>query len=312
MRWVLGALAALALGGCGGTAAVGGSDRPPSAAAPAPPLQAANGPLQAARRPLDVDLAPSRDPVKLRFGRPPRSGLLFDLDTGEVLWRRDPLRVRPIASVTKMMTTLVAVDRLGPEARVRISPRVQEVGGSRVGMFRTGSRVGVGTLLHGALLTSGNDAAVALAEGAAGSLPAFRDAMNDRARGMGLACTSFRTAHGLSAGDRSCAADLAALARALLDEPRLARIVRRRTAALPFATKGGRLYLTNTNPLLRARVPGVLGIKTGYTRKAGRNLVAAVERGGRRLGVVLLGSPDPGRQARMLVVRAARLARTPG
>jgi D-alanyl-D-alanine carboxypeptidase len=97
------------------------------------------------------------------------------------------------------------------------------------------------------------------------------------------------------------------MARAVLDEPRLARIVRRREAVLPFPIKGGRLYLYNNNPLLRLRYPGTLGIKTGFTDAAGRCLVAAVKRGGRRLGVVLLHSVDPGRQARQLLDRGFRV-----
>ena len=87
----------------------------------------------------------------------------------------------------------------------------------------------------------------------------------------------------------------------MLDEPRLARIVARRQAVLPFPIKGGKLYLYNHNPLLRARYPGTLGIKTGFTDAAGRCLVAAVQRNGHRLGVVLLHSPDPGGQADKLL-----------
>jgi serine-type D-Ala-D-Ala carboxypeptidase (penicillin-binding protein 5/6) len=284
---------------------------PPQAQAPAvgAPLQAANGPIEAQRRPLAVRLD-RPDTVRVPWGRPPKAGLLFDLDTGEVLWRRDPLRVRPIASVTKVMTALLAAEALPPSARVRFSRAAREVRGSRVGMFRVGQRVPAQTLLWGALLTSGNDAATALAQGAAGSIPAFVARMNARARRDGLLCTTFRTPHGLSSGDRSCAADLAALARALLDEPRLARIVRRRAVALPFPIRGGRLHLSSTNPLLRANVPGVLGIKTGYTRRAGLCLVAAVRHRGRRLGIVLLGSVDPGRQARVLLNRAGVPVRT--
>jgi D-alanyl-D-alanine carboxypeptidase len=87
----------------------------------------------------------------------------------------------------------------------------------------------------------------------------------------------------------------------VLRTPRLARIVARRSAVLPFPVKGGKLYLYNTNPLLQTRYRGTTGVKTGYTVAAGRCLVATVRRRGRRLGVVLLHSPDPGRQARRLL-----------
>jgi len=93
------------------------------------------------------------------------------------------------------------------------------------------------------------------------------------------------------------------MARAVLDRPRLARIVARRRAVLPFPIKGGRIYLFNNNPLLRNGYPGTIGIKTGYTDAAGRCLVAAARRSGRRLGVVLLHSLDPGRQATQLLNR---------
>ena len=125
---------------------------------------------------------------------------------------------------------------------------------------------------------------------------------------MGLTCTRFTSPSGIvNRGNHACAADLAVLGRAVLDRPRLARIVARRRAVLPFAIKGGRIHLANHNPLLRSGYPGTLGIKTGYTRAAGRCIVAAARRGGRRLGVVLLHSPDPGRQARKLLGRGFAL-----
>jgi D-alanyl-D-alanine carboxypeptidase len=103
--------------------------------------------------------------------------------------------------------------------------------------------------------------------------------------------------------NHSCAPDLAALARAVMREPRLARVVRRRSAVLPFPVKGGRLYLYNSNPLLRAGFRGATGVKTGYTRAAGRCFVATARRGRIRLGLVLLGSPDTGGQAAKLLER---------
>jgi D-alanyl-D-alanine carboxypeptidase len=132
--------------------------------------------------------------------------------------------------------------------------------------------------------------------------------MNERAGDLGLACTRFSSPDGFEdAGNHSCAIDLAEMARAVLDRPRLARIVKRRRAVLPFPIKGGRLYLFNNNPLLRTGYPGTIGVKTGYTDAAGRCLVAAARRNGRRLGVVLLHSPDPGKQATQLLNRGFAL-----
>lgn len=301
------ALAGLAACGTGAPTRDPASLRPPRM-----PLQAINGPVQAplATRPLTVRLE-RRDRLRVAFKRPPRSGLLFDLDTGEVLWRRLPRRILPIASLTKMMTALVATDELRPSDRARITRFVLDYSGSGVGVLPRGKRVNVETLLYGLLLPSGNDAARALAQRTSGTLRGFVARMNDRATRMNLTCTRFAAPDGLKdKGNHSCAADLAAMARAVLDVPRLAKIVRTRQAARPMAIKGGRVYLYNNNPLLRTGYPGTLGIKTGFTNRAGRCLVAAARRGGRRLGVVLLNSPDPGRQAVQLLDRGFRLRAT--
>jgi serine-type D-Ala-D-Ala carboxypeptidase (penicillin-binding protein 5/6) len=290
----------------------GDPDPPQGAAEPAPGplLDSGTAPLAGggtAPSPLAVALDDPRDAITLRFKRPPRSGLLFDLDSGRVLWRQRPERVLPIASLTKMMTALVAVDRLPERSRVLITKEALAYTGSGVGLFKKGRRIPTDTMLHGLMLPSGNDAAIAIAQQAAGSVRAFIGLMNARARAMGLACTRFSTVSGIrDAGNHSCAPDLAALARAVLRQPRLARIVRRRSAVLPFPVKGGKLYLYNNNPLIRAGYRGTTGVKTGYTEASGRCLVASVRRRGRRLGVVLLGSPDPGRQAMRLFDRALK------
>jgi D-alanyl-D-alanine carboxypeptidase len=268
------------------------------------PGQTALGPL-----PLSVDLADTSDAVKLRFGKMPRAGLLVNLDTGEVLWRHRPERALPIASLTKMMTALVAVDELRARDKARITKAVLAYSGSGVGVLPKGKRVRVETLLHGLMLPSGNDAARALAFRATGSLTGYVRLMNQKAGAMGLRCTRFASIEGLSDRNRSCPADLAVLARKVLDTPRLARIVRRRRAVLPFPIKGGRIHLYNNNPLLRQGYPGVLGVKTGYTDAAGRCLVAAARRNGVRLAAIVLDSPDPGGQARKLLDRGFRASR---
>ena len=260
--------------------------------------------------PLAVRLEQGGDPVRARFKRMPRSGLLFDVDTGRVLWRHQPTRVLPIASLTKMMTALMVADRLGPRTRVPITREALRYQGSGVGMLPRGKRIRTETMLYGLMLPSGNDAAIALAQRAAGGVAAFVDAMNARARRMGLVCSRFSSPHGFEdRGNHSCASDLAALTRALLRVPRLARIVRRREAVLPFPVKGGKLYLYNNNPLLRQGYRGLTGLKTGYTDAAGRCFVATARRGAVKLGVVLLHSPDPANQAKRLLDRGFALAR---
>ncbi len=261
--------------------------------------------------PLAVRLEGTSDPVSLRFKTMPTAGLMFDVDTGRVLWRHNPTKVLPIASLTKMMTALVVVDRVPDGAKVRVTKQALAYQGSGVGVLPRGKWIGVNTMLHGLLLPSGNDAAIALAQrAAAGSVKRFVRLMNERARAMGLLCTRFNTPSGIEDnGNHSCASDLAAIGRAVLREPRLARIVRRRSAVLPFPIKGGRLYLYNNNPLLRQGYPGTTGLKTGYTDAAGHCLVATARRGPVKLGVVLLHSPDTGKQATQLLNRGFKAER---
>jgi serine-type D-Ala-D-Ala carboxypeptidase (penicillin-binding protein 5/6) len=244
------------------------------------------------------------DIVRLRFRHRPRAGLLFDVRTGRVLWRLDPTRRLPIASLTKMMTALVVVERRGPHERVRITARARNTPGSRVGVLPKRKKVQLEALLNGLMLVSGNDAATALAQHTGGNVRGFVRMMNERTRQLGLSCTHFRSPHGLiDAGNRSCAADLATLARVDLHLRRIRRIVRRSRAILKFPIKGGRLFLYNNNPLMRIGYPGVTGLKTGYTDAAGHSIVATARRGKVELGVVLLHAYNTSDQARKLLDR---------
>jgi serine-type D-Ala-D-Ala carboxypeptidase (penicillin-binding protein 5/6) len=247
---------------------------------------------------------PASDAVPLVFHHPPRAGLLFDLDSGRVLWQRNPSTRLRIASLTKMMTALLTVESAPPAARVLVTRQAVESGGSKVGVLPLGRRVRLETMLYGLMLPSGNDAAIALAQQLAGNVKAFVARMNAEAAKLGMGCTRYSSPSGYyDAGNFSCAADLALLARADLAQPRIARVVHTYSAALPFPIKGGKLYLYNNNPLLIYHYPGTTGLKTGWTIAAGRCLVATAQRGGVHLGVVLLDSPDPGTQARKLLDR---------
>jgi D-alanyl-D-alanine carboxypeptidase len=247
------------------------------------------------------------DAFRPRLRKPPRAGLVFDLDTGEVLWQRNPLEVLPMASLTKIMTVLLVAERTQPGERVRITRAALRYSGSGVGLLPKGRRVSLSSLVHGLMLVSGNDAAIALAVHISGSEARFVRAMNDRARELGLRCTRFASSHGLEAGNRSCAADLAALSRIVMDRPRIAKVVRKRQAVFPFPIKGRKLYLYGHNPLMRLGYPGAIGLKTGYTGEAGRCFVGVARRGGRTLGVVLLNSFDPSLQAPKLLDLGFRL-----
>lgn len=246
-------------------------------------------------------------PIRLRFHSPPRAGLVFDLATGQVLWAHRPLRRLPIASLTKIMTAIIVVERTKARERARVTHEALAYTGSGVGVLPKNKRVPVEGLLAGMLLPSGNDAAIALADHVAGHDRDFVKLMNARARTMGLGCTHYASSYGLEDSNRSCAADLAALARVAMAKPRIARLVRRPQAKVRFPIKTGYLYVNSTNPLLHMRYPGTIGLKTGSTDKAGHCFVGVVRRGRRTFGVVLLHSPNPGSQAIKLLNAAVKV-----
>ncbi len=247
---------------------------------------------------------PARDPIQLSFRRPPHAGLLFNLQTGQVLWQRNAYRRVRIASLTKMMTALLTVKSAPPSAPVLVTKAAVDSSGSKVGVLPLHKHVRLESMLYGLLLPSGNDAAVALAQHVAGSINAFVKRMNEEAAHLGMGCTRYSSPSGyFNQGNYSCAADLAILAHVDMLQPRIARIVHTYTAVLPFPIKGGKLYLYNNNPLLIYHYPGTTGLKTGFTDAAGRCLVATAERDGVKLGVVVLNSEAPGTQAKQLLDR---------
>jgi D-alanyl-D-alanine carboxypeptidase (penicillin-binding protein 5/6) len=283
-------------------ASAGGPRVPPRSPAEAPTRPATQVP------PGISIVGPNAFNVRLKSGKP-RAALVFDMKTGRVLYKRDPLRRLPLASLTKIMTALIVVDAKRSSDNVRISKHALGYSGSGVGVLPKGKKVPVEGLLAGLLLPSGNDAAIALSEGVSGSERRFVMTMNRRARKLGLRCTKFVSPHGLEPRNRSCAADLAVLARLAMDQPRIRRLVKRKQVATRFPIKGGRLYVNSTNPLLHLGYKGTIGLKTGSTDEAGHCFVGVVRRGRRELGVVLLHSPDTGTQAKQLLNAAFKAAR---
>jgi D-alanyl-D-alanine carboxypeptidase len=245
--------------------------------------------------------APASQQVDVRLKLGLRSGMLFDVRTGEILWERDPTRVLPIASLTKMMTALVVAAHSQPSDRVLITPEAIHFSGSGIGLLPVHKQVPELALLYGLLLPSGNDAATALAQHVAGSEQGLIAMMNRQAQDLGLSCTHFTTVSGIvDQGNHSCAEDLALMAHLVLEQPLLARIVASRSAILRFPIKGEKLYLYTNNPLLITGYPGTDGVKTGYTDASGPCLVATARRGKTWLGVVLLHSGDTLDQAERL------------
>lgn len=212
------------------------------------------------------------------------AAVIYDVDSGQVLFGRNAHQRRPPASLTKIATALVALRRLGLARQVTVGSEVT-VGGMRIGLT-PGDTVSVEALLYGTLLNSGNDAAAALAVAAAGSQERFVEEMNALAAELGLQDTHFANPHGLDAeGHYSSAYDLALLAKAALANPAFATIV-----ATPAKELEGWQFHT-TNQLLGA-YPGVDGVKTGTTDDAGECLVASAMRQGHRVITVVLGSTD--------------------
>ncbi len=218
-----------------------------------------------------------------------RAFVLLEAHTGQVLARRQADLPWPPASTTKILTALLVVESLEPGTWVTVSRRAAALrSGAAVGL-RAGERRTVEELLYAMLLASANDAAVALAEAAAGSVEAFVDRMNRRARQLGARSSHFTNPHGLwDPQHRATAYDLALLARAALANPRVAAAVATREYAFPGAF--GPQRLVNRNRLLFT-YPGANGVKTGWVGPSGPCLVASARRGSRTLVAVLLDSP---------------------
>lgn len=242
-----------------------------------------------ARSPYGV--APASTQLHLTLRKPLKSGMVFDVRTGRVMWARNPAEVVPIASLTKMMTALVVVAHAQPDALVPITKTAVKFTGSGVGLLPVHKDVRLLTLLYGLLLPSGNDAATALAQYVGGTQAHFIAMMNQEARKLHLSCTHFTTESGvIDQGNHSCAEDLAFLAHEVLQNRLLAKIVASSSAVEPLPIKGGKVWLYNNNPLIRAGYPGIDGVKTGYTTLAGMCLVATARQRHHWLGVVLLHS----------------------
>ena len=215
-----------------------------------------------------------------------RAFLIQDAATGEVLAQRAGSARVPIASITKLMTVLVALDHAGLDDVVRVRSDAASVGESTINL-RAGERITVHDLVEAALIQSANDAADALADYVGhGSSARFVALMNAKAHSLGLMGTHFTRADGLDApGHLSTARDVTKLAEAAMRLRAVRSIVRQRTATI-----GGGRVLHTWNDLL-GLFPGLVGVKTGHTAAAGWCQVAAARRYGVSLYVTVLGSP---------------------
>src|SRR5215217_7145608 len=220
-----------------------------------------------------------------------RTAVVMDAATGAVLWQRQAHKPVLVASTTKILTAIVANDSYPAKKVMRVPEAAEGVDGTRFG-YRTGWLIHRDQLLTTLLLVSANDAAETLAAAwPDGGRAGFLQAMQAKAAELGCTDSTRRDPSGLDApGHRASAADLAVLGRALLARPVLARLVG--SKAVPYTWPSGRrTVLGNHNHFVGwGRDPGALGVKTGYTTKAGSTIVAAQRRGGRTLIAVALGS----------------------
>lgn len=213
------------------------------------------------------------------------SSVCIDLDSGRILYAYNENQPMQIASTTKIMTALVVLENCSLQEKVKIPKEAVGIEGSSL-YLKAGEVISVQDLLYGLMLQSGNDAAVALAIHCAGSVEYFANMMNSKAKELGLNNCHFVNPHGLSEEGHLCSAyDLAVIAAQAMNNPDFAAIVSAKSYSF------GNRTVVNHNKLLRI-YEGAVGIKTGFTKAAGRTLVGAAEKNGQTLITVTLSAPN--------------------
>ena len=218
---------------------------------------------------------------------PARASVLVDRVSGRVLYAQNADELLPIASTTKVMTAMLALERSKPDDVVTASANASGVPGTSI-YLSVGESLTMHQMLLGLMLRSGNDAAVAIAEHVAGSVEEFVNLTNARAKALG-ATAHFTNPHGLDQdGNGASALGLAKIACEALENPDFRALVRTKTATLPWAGSPYLRSLSNKNRLLKT-FPGATGVKTGFTDRAGRCLVFSARQDGMELVGVVLG-----------------------
>ncbi len=230
------------------------------------------------------------DAVETLAGLSAQSHCLLDADTGKILTSSNAELTLPMASTTKIMTCILALETMVPSTEVLIPQEAVGIEGSSVYLVK-GEKLTLEELLYALMLESANDAAVAIAIAVDGSTEIFVERMNKRAREIGMTSTSFRNPHGLPCdGHYSTAHDLCQLLAYCMKNTVFAEITSTKTKTI--SAPGGKLrYLSNHNRLLR-NFESCIGGKTGYTKSAGRCLVTAAEKDGKTLVCATLGDPN--------------------
>lgn len=219
------------------------------------------------------------------------AAIVIEESTGRILYASNENERLPMASTTKIMTALVALENSELDEVVTASENAFGVPGTSI-YLEKGESLTLEQMLYGLMLASGNDAAVAIAEHVGGSVDGFCAMMNARAAALGCLDTHFVTPHGLPSDNHyTTAKDLVWIAREALKIPIFRKIVSTQRATLPWANHTYDRVLNNKNKLL-STYPGAIGVKTGYTKAAGRCLVFAAERNDMTLIGVVLNCPD--------------------
>lgn len=220
-----------------------------------------------------------------------RAAVLMDAETGQVLFAKNAHKPLPPASLTKVMTALVVLERCDLDAVVKASPRTVNTQPSSMNL-RVGEAVTVRDLLYALMLRSANDAAVALAEHTAGSVEAFAELMNEKAKALGAKRTHFVNPHGLhDPRHLSTAYDLACITRHAMENETFRTIVKTPYYIVERSINQDDLWMVNKAKFLQ-QYAYAEGVKTGYTRPAGFCFAGAASRNGRRLITVVLNSPQ--------------------
>lgn len=231
------------------------------------------------------------EPVSFPSGLSAKAAVLIEASTGRVVSEKNASVRLPMASTTKIMTAIVAIENCDISTVVTVSPDAVGVEGSSIYLF-AGEQLTLEDLLYAMLLESANDAAAAIAIKVGGSIEDFAEMMNDKAGALGLSNTHFTNPHGLDDPEHyTTAAELAKIAAAAMKNEVFRTIVSTRKTTIPQSNGEGVRVLYNHNKLLGS-YEGCIGVKTGYTRQSGRCLVSAAERGGVELIAVTLSAPN--------------------
>ena len=216
-----------------------------------------------------------------------RIALIYDRASGRIIYEKNGNKQTPMASTTKILTAIVTLENADLKETVTIESKAAGIGGSRLGLKKN-DKITVNDLLYGLMLRSGNDAAVALAIHVGGSIEGFADMMNKKAEELGLTNSHFVVPHGLdNEGHYTTAYELAKMADYALNIPKFKEIVSNKSATIYI--NGYPKAINNTNKLLGS-VPGVYGVKTGFTNGAGRCLVSSCKRGELDIITVIIGA----------------------